>query len=59
MDTTLIDRRNEIRKRLIPLEWDMKRKQINFAKELQLKAYKEELEKIEKEIAGGNNAEIV
>ncbi len=56
MDETLIARRNELKKKLFPLEWDKGLKQINEARNIELKAYLLELEKIEKEIAGGINA---
>jgi len=59
MDETLLKRRSEIKRRLLPLEWDKKLKQINDARETELNAYRVELEKIEKEMEGGNNAEIL
>ncbi|MBN2421836.1 hypothetical protein JXB41_01300 [Candidatus Woesearchaeota archaeon] len=59
MDETLIVKRNEIRKRLIPMEWDKKLKQINSAKDQRRKEYRLELEKIEKEIAGGQDGESI
>ena len=55
----LIIRRNELKKMLGTLEWDKKLNQIHFAKDQQLKAYRQELENIEKEIAGGYDAESV
>lgn len=59
MDENLIVRRNELKKRIVPLEWDKKLNQIHFAKDHQLKAYRQELEQIEKEIFGVNNAETI
>ena len=56
MDETLITRRNELKKKLLPLEWDKKLNQIHFAREIELKAYRHELEVVEKEIAGVQNA---
>ena len=52
MDETLITKRSEIRRKLIPLEWDKKLNQINYAREMELVAYRKELETIEKDIAG-------
>jgi len=59
MDENLIIRRNELRRKLLPLEWDNKLKQINYAREIEMKAYRHELDTIEKEIAGGQNAEVL
>jgi hypothetical protein len=55
MDETLLARRNELRRKLFPLEWDKRLKQINEARETELKSYKLELENIEKQISGGIN----
>ncbi len=56
MDENLLTRRSELKRKLLPLEWDKRLKQINDARETELKAYLLELEKIEKEIAGATNA---
>ena len=58
MDENLLNRRTELRRKLFPLEWDKKLKQINFARDMELTAYKQELENIEKEISG-QNAQIL
>lgn len=55
MDETLLARRSELRRKLIPLEWDMKLKQINESRALELKSYRLELENIEKQIEGDKN----
>lgn len=52
MDETLITRQKELKRMIIPLEWDERLKQLHYAKEIKLKAYREELEKVEKEIGG-------
>ena len=59
MDETLIIRRNELKKKLLPLEWDKKLNEIHFAREIEMKAYRHELEVVEKEIEGGQNAEVL
>jgi len=58
MDENLIIRRTELKRKLLPLEWDKKLKQINFARDMELTAYRLELENIEKEISG-QNAQIL
>ena len=42
----LEDRKSELKKKIITLEWDKKRNQINFSKKLILEKYKKELEEI-------------
>ena len=50
MDEILMKRRSDLKRMLLPLEWDKRLRQINEGKEILLKAYKIELEKIELEI---------
>lgn len=38
--------KSELTKKILTLEWDKKRHQLNFAKEGLLKKYKEELEQL-------------
>jgi hypothetical protein len=57
MDEILMKRRSDLKRMLLPLEWDKKLRQINEGKEILLKAYKIELEKIELEITA--NAQII
>ena len=45
-DKKMQDRISELRKKIMTLEWDKKRNQINFSKENVLKEYKQELKKI-------------
>jgi hypothetical protein len=52
MDESLIMRRDELKKRLLTLEWDNSHKQLHYAREMELKAHRLELETIEKEIRG-------
>ena len=59
MDETLLTRRSELKKKLSHLEWDKKLNQIHFAKDMELTAFRKELETIEKEISGGNDAKIL
>jgi hypothetical protein len=59
MDDVLMKRRSDLKRKLLPLEWDKRLKQINEAREIELKAYQVELESVEKEIAGGQNAEVL
>jgi hypothetical protein len=59
MDETLLARRSELRRKLFPLEWDMRLKQINEARALELKSYRSELETIEKQIEGDNNGKVL
>lgn len=39
---------SELKKKILILEWDKKRNQINFGKNVQLEEYKKELEEIGK-----------
>ena len=43
----LVERRSELRKRILTLEWDKERNQLNFGKNQQLDKLKEDLKKIE------------
>jgi len=43
----LIERASQLRKRIMTLEWDKKRNQINFGRTRQLEEYKKELEEID------------
>ena len=44
----LIEKRSELKKKIMTLEWDRQRNQINFGKTRQLEEYKKELEELEK-----------
>ncbi|MBN2367421.1 hypothetical protein JXC34_00255 [Candidatus Woesearchaeota archaeon] len=46
----LIDRKAVLRKKILTLEWDRKRQQINFSRNLQLEEYKKELKELESEL---------
>lgn len=46
----LIEKRAELKKRVLILEWDKKRSQINFGKSKQLDEYKKEIETIENQL---------
>lgn len=59
MDENLLTRRSELKRRLLPLEWDKKLKQINEAREIELTRYRLELENIEKMIAGSSESPII
>lgn len=43
----LIEKVAELKKKIMTLEWDKERNQINFGKTSQLEEYKKELEKLE------------
>lgn len=43
----LIEKRSELRKKIMTLEWDRKRNQLNFGKTWQLEECKKELEELE------------
>ncbi len=55
MDENLISKRNELKRKLVPLEWDKRLNQLHYAREVELKAYRLELEAVEKQIAEGAN----
>lgn len=46
----LIEKRAELKKKVLILEWDKKRSQINFGKIKQLEEYKKEIETIENQL---------
>ena len=46
----LLERRSELKKDILTLEWDKKMSQINFGKTQRLEECKKELEKIETEL---------
>ena len=55
-----LDARKEyLLKKLLHLEWDMKLKQINFARKMELDNYKKELETIEAQLSGGNSGKTL
>jgi len=43
----LIEKKSELRKKIMTLEWDKQRNQINFGKTQQLEECKKELEELE------------
>ncbi len=47
MDENLLKRREDLRRKIVPLEWDRKLNQLHYGREKELKEYREELEKIE------------
>lgn len=47
----LIEKRAELKKKVLILEWDKKRSQINFGKIKQLEEYKKEIEIIESQLS--------
>ena len=49
-------RRLELSKKILTMEWDKKRNQLNFALKNQLMNYKKELERIEIELDPGNTS---
>ena len=51
-DTTgLAEKRSELKRKLIHLEWDARLKQINFARKMELDAYRKELDALEEKMA--------
>ena len=48
----LIERKDVLKRKIMTLEWDKKRNQINFSKESFLKKYRKELEDINLELGG-------
>lgn len=58
MDENLLMRRSELKRKLLPLEWDKRLKQINDARETELKKYLLELENVEKEIASNSSQAV-
>lgn len=46
----LIEKIAELKKKVLILEWDKKRSQINFGKNKQLEEYKKEIEAIENKL---------
>lgn len=63
MENMLIEKRSELRQKIMTMEWDKKLNQINFSKEQMLKDYKKELEEIElalnKKEIHVNNGQII
>jgi len=43
----LLERKSELKRQILTMEWDKKKSQLNFGKTEQLKECKEELEKVE------------
>lgn len=52
----LMAKRSELKRKIIPLEWDMNLNQINQSRKKELKSYREELEAIEKKISESDAA---
>jgi hypothetical protein len=50
MDETLVDQMQNLRKKIMTLEWDKKLRQINFSKNTLLEEYKQQLTEIEDKI---------
>ncbi len=46
----LIEKRAELKKKVLVLEWDKKMSQINFGKSRQLEEYKKEIDVIESQL---------
>jgi hypothetical protein len=53
MDDSLKNRIEHLEKRILSLEWDKNRNQINFSKEGKLQEYKEELAEIKQQVQHG------
>ena len=53
----LLERRSDLRRKILTLEWDKKRSQLNFGKNQQLEECKKELENIENELVKNNQPE--
>jgi len=49
-EAELVEKRSELKKKILVLEWDKKRSQLNFGKNNQLEEYKKELDTIESEL---------
>ena len=49
-EAELVEKRSELKKKILVLEWDKKRSQLNFGKNNQLEEYKKELETIENQL---------
>lgn len=49
-EADLVEKRSELKKKILVLEWDKKRSQLNFGKNNQLEEYKKELETIENQL---------
>jgi hypothetical protein len=47
MDETLVEQMQNLRKKIMTLEWDKKLRQINFSKNTLLEEYKQQLTEIE------------
>ncbi len=43
----LLERKSELKRKILTMDWDKKRSQLTFGKDQQLKECKEKLEKIE------------
>ncbi len=53
----LLEIRSDLRRKILTLEWDKKRSQLNFGKNQQLEECKKELENIENELVKTNQPE--
>ena len=54
MTDEIIKRKEELKRKILTLEWDKKLNQINYAKESKLKQFKEELKGIEDKLTAAN-----
>ena len=54
----LLEKRSELKSKILILDWDKKMSQLNFGKNQHLEEYKKELEKIESELIKINPPEI-
>ncbi len=61
MSEELHERKIELKRKILTMEWDLKRNQLHFAKQQKLSQYKEELQQLEAgdEIVQGNQDRLV
>lgn len=55
MEKELLDRKSNLKRKILTLEWDKKLRQINFSKNRQLEDYKKELKEIQNKIKQVDN----
>jgi hypothetical protein len=50
MEQKLLDKKHELNRKILTLEWDKKHHNINFSKQKKLEHYKKELEEVENQL---------
>ena len=50
MRQELLNKRSELTRKILTLQWDKNHRQINFSKNKQLEDYKKELEEVENQL---------